>query len=156
MSLAVSTNDLSADVGRRVAAFLRARYADTPHGAGSRAKQIARDLDVSEATAKRWLAGHVPATPHLLAMLVHYGVAFAAEVLRPTGECARAMDFGRQVTTLHQAVDEIGRVLRDGPIRNVKPVLRLYRRAASAKPISNSNPNPRKRASWPRLSSPIA
>jgi hypothetical protein len=60
--------------GERCAYFLRLIYHD------AKAKRIARDYDVSEPTARLWLAGKLPTSEHLTTMARRYGWRFIAFV----------------------------------------------------------------------------
>lgn len=71
---------MAAEMGERVAIWLRQAYPD------AKAKRIARDFDVAEATAKSWLAGKPPSTGHLAQMCARWRKSFAAWVLAPTGD----------------------------------------------------------------------
>ena len=61
-------------IGPRVALFLRATYQR------NRAKQIARQFNVSVSNAQRWLDGTAPTTAHLEAMLALWGMDFVRAI----------------------------------------------------------------------------
>lgn len=65
------------DLGPRVQHWLKLVY----HG--SRAKLIARDHDVSESTAKRWLSGERPTSDVLTVMARRWGWRFVSFVFEP-------------------------------------------------------------------------
>ena len=64
--------------GARFADVLRQIYAGP-----SRVKQIMRDWLVSQATAERWLGGHLPGPKHWVAMCRRWGPRFAALLAVP-------------------------------------------------------------------------
>ena len=66
-----------ADLGSRVGYWLRLTY----HG--SRAKKISHDFGVSEATAKRWLAGIRPTSEMLSVMAQRWGWRFVNFAFEP-------------------------------------------------------------------------
>lgn len=103
MSLSVEANELSGEVGELFASWLRRFYPD------ARAKRLSRDFGVAEATAKRWLAGHLPDTSILLLMLARWGAPFAAEVLAPTGPWTRVAALERDLERLGASLDEARR-----------------------------------------------
>jgi transcriptional regulator with XRE-family HTH domain len=73
--LSYSANNL--DLGPRVGWWLRSYYQ------GSRAKEIGREFEVSEGTAKRWLSGDPPTTEHLARMARAFGWRFVNFVMEP-------------------------------------------------------------------------
>lgn len=46
-------------------------------------KELALIFDVSERTAKGWLAGNLPQNKHLIAMIERWGMAFVEDVFAP-------------------------------------------------------------------------
>jgi hypothetical protein len=59
-----------ADVGPRVADWLRSNYRD------SLAKRVAREFEVSERQAQRWASGERPTPEHISAMAAKWGWRF--------------------------------------------------------------------------------
>lgn len=73
----MTTAEITAEMGQRVSLWLRRAYPS----AG--AKRIARDLDASPHTARRWLEGALPENRHLAAMASRWGRRFLAWVYEP-------------------------------------------------------------------------
>jgi len=84
-----SANAIDLDLGDRVRAWLR----DTAYPGDCKAKRIARDFDVSEGTAKLWLAGKLPESRWLKKMAQRWGWDFWNFVGQPLcGGLGRATD----------------------------------------------------------------
>jgi hypothetical protein len=67
--------------GPHVAGWLRSTYS------GSRAKRVAKDFGVSQATAKRWLAGEAPTAAALARMVNRFGWRFVSSICEPLVGC---------------------------------------------------------------------
>ena len=74
------SDDVTNDLGSRVAFWLRAAYVINV------AKQSAREFGVSVGTARLWLSGHAPTTEHILKMACRWGCPFTAFVFHNISE----------------------------------------------------------------------
>ncbi len=72
-----SANIASEAFGDRIGWWLRSFYP------GARAKCIAREFDVSEATARRWLGGEKPTSEFVAAMAARFGWRFVNFIYEP-------------------------------------------------------------------------
>ena len=98
--------DLHEATGCAVADYCRGKY---PRHT---AKLVARDVGCEPATAKRWLAGYLPGSKHLLTMLDRWGLEFLVILLEPIDETmARNVRHGNEIEQisqrLHQLTEEI-------------------------------------------------
>lgn len=105
MSVTEMDTDISTEVGQLLAAWLRRCYPD------AKAKRLALDFGVVEATAKKWLAGHLPDTPTMIRMLARWGAPFAADVLAPTGHFARLAALECELEQIGESIAATQRLL---------------------------------------------
>jgi hypothetical protein len=96
----------AAEISTRHAHFLREQAYPGPH----KRKRIASDWGVSEALARQWLEGKVPASKHLVRMIARWGAAYLAFVFEPCGQWARELSM---IDRIQRAAAEADAIKRD-------------------------------------------
>lgn len=92
----MTTAALHQQIGARCAVALREEFPrDT-------ANHLQAELGLCEATAKKYLAGHLPSGANFAAMLKRFGPRFAAFVLEPCGPWTAGLRLGAELDTLEE------------------------------------------------------
>jgi len=111
------------EVGLRCATFLRDAYLPP-----ARAKKIARDVGCSPATAKDWLAGKPPGTPHMLALMLRWRERFTGYVFGPAlgwdgydGAMRRIEDLRREADRLARDLQQLRTASRSEDVERPAP-----------------------------------
>lgn len=97
----LTTLDLTDEMGRRVATWLRAAY---PRNG---AKGIARDTGASPHTARKWLAGVLPENKHMAMMASRWGARFLAYVYEPAIGTDTLLAARTQLQDLRAQLDQL-------------------------------------------------
>lgn len=97
----VTTLDLTDEMGRRVATWLRTTY---PRDG---AKRIARDTGTSPHTVRKWLGGALPENRHMAMMASRWGARFLAFVYAPALSAAEAAAEADELTDLRRRLERL-------------------------------------------------
>lgn len=113
-----SADAITTEMGQRVAVWLRREY---PRDG---AKLIARDLDASPHTTRRWLTGALPENRHMAVMARRWGRRFLAFVFEPATGPIPDLALDEELRELRQRLAR----LEDDHIGDVhSPETRRYR-----------------------------
>lgn len=119
--------DVAAQMGTRVAEWLRREYPDAA------AKRIARDLDASPHTTRRWLEGALPESRHLAAMARRWGGRFLAFVYAPAIDADALLSAQADVRDIRLQLDRLE--ARLGQPEFVAAETTLAGRSAGGRPV---------------------
>lgn len=97
------------EIATRHVYWLREQAYTGPH----KRKRIAQDWGVSEALARTWLEGKIPASRHLVRMIAKWGTAYIAFVWQGCGHWARELSAADRLNKVAAEAESIKREIEE-------------------------------------------